>query len=419
MRIAGLGLAAALGMLPPAAFAADPASSLSRTAARQCQAEGPGFYYVPGTDTCLRIGGYLWTESYYNSYTDYPRQNDRTYWVSTFGLQVDARTATDYGPLRSHMEARMIWRSADPWSDGPAGADFQPWDMHIEFAGFTFGYLQSFFDFYANADVLGTDPATIGDETQIGLVGYTWKLGNGFAAQVSLEDSSARDAGLLPASPASTDPEEPYGATARLPEIVATFGQSGAWGSFLLSGALHQIGAASTQEGLGHTTDDWGYAVQGGMMFNLPVIAKGDTLYLQAAYADGAVSYLGLIDASGDFSAPDAFVRADGGLSKVRGWSAVTQYLHNWNDRWNSAFFGGMGRFDIDDPVARAAYGASGVTNVNVGANLTWTPVAPLAVTLQYDYNLYRADDYRPTGNGLPVASQEAHEVLLMVAATF
>lgn len=420
--MAGIGIAAALGALPPSAFAADPATAATARHVLQCKAEGQGFYYVPGSDTCLRVGGYLWAETYYNTFTDYPRENARTYWVSTFGLQIDARNATDYGPLRSYTDMRIIWRTAEPWGEAPENqAEFQPWDMHIEFAGFTFGYLQSFFDFYANANVMGTDPLTIGDQTQLPVLGYTWKLPNGFSAQLALEGSSARDAGILPAAPTGPgpDPDEPAGSATRWPEIVATFGQSGSWGDFLLSGALHQIAQSQTAGTTGASTDAWGYALQAGIMFNLPSIASGDTLYLQAAYADGAVSYLGLVDASGDFTAPDAFMRADGSLSKVRGWSVVGQYLHNWNDTWNSAFYGGYGRFDVEDVLARFTYGASGVGNWNLGANITWAPVGPFAVTLQYDYNLYSADDFRPASRGLPLASQAAHEVLLMFAATF
>ena len=32
---------------------------------RICDAFGAGFYYIPGTDTCLKIGGYVRAESHY------------------------------------------------------------------------------------------------------------------------------------------------------------------------------------------------------------------------------------------------------------------------------------------------------------------------------------------------------------------
>lgn len=420
---AGL-LGAVLGN--PQAQAAEPPGAASARYVKACTVEGPGFSYIPGSDTCLRLGGYLWAETYANNYTDYPAANARSYWVSTLGLVTDARTRTEYGTLRSYTDLRIIWRTADPWGEGVRdGADFAPHDIHIEFAGFTFGYLQSFFDFYANADVMGTDPATIGDGTQLPVLGYSWQLPEGFLAKISLEGSAARDNGILPvvASGAAVVAEDEAEAEAngvgRWPEIVATFGQSGDWGDFQLSGALHQIAQSPVSERLGATTGEWGYALQAGVMFNLPFLAPGDTLYLQAAYADGATSYLGLIDPSGRFSAPDAFQRLDGSLSKVAGWSAVGQFLHNWTPSWNSAFFGGYGRFDVADPLAQITYGASGIGNWNLGANLSWTPAGPFTVTLQYQYNLYEADGFRAGTQGPALASQAANDFLLMFAATF
>lgn len=421
MKLNRIGLALIAGAVSAtSAFAADlPIKAAGVTYVKQCTAEGVGFYYVPGTDTCLRIGGYTWAEGYYNTYTDYPLVNDKTYSVATFGLILDARTATEYGALRSYAELRFRWRTSDPWSDTPNQAQFSPHQIYIQYAGFTFGYAQSFFDFYANANVLGTDPATIGDDMRISLIGYTWELAHGFVANFSLEDANVRNSGVSPFDPTLPDVSENYQTGARAPEIVANFGQTGEWGQFQISGALHQVVASENASAIGTTTDTWGYAIQGGLMFNLPFIAEEDTLYLQTAYVDGAVSYLGLVNASGDFAPPDAFLTANGTLSKVSGWNVTAQFLHNWNDKWNTAIFGGYAAFDISNPAAALAYGATGGVNYNVGANLTWTPVDAFALSVQYGYNVYQADNYVDTGNGLPVASQKAHQVLLMAARTF
>ena len=420
MNIRGLGLVLAASVASTAAVAADlPVKAAGATYVRQCTAEGPGFYYVPGSETCLRIGGYTWAEGYYNTYTDYPSNYNKTYSIATFGLQVDARTQTDYGTLRAYMDVRLRWRSSDMFSDGPNTAEVAPWNIYIQFAGFTFGYAQSFFDFYANANVMGTDPATIGDDMRISLAGYTWEFANGFVAKASLEDSSVRNSGVSPSDPAWPDVTDNYQTGARMPEFVGAFGQEGDWGQWQLSGALHQVVASTTADFLGRTTSSWGYALQGGVMFNLPFLGEGDNLYLQTAYVDGAISYLGLVNASGQFQPPDAYINANGSLSRVSGWNVVGQLLHNWNEKWNTAVFGGYARFDMNDPTAQVAYGATSGTNYNVGANLTWTPVEPLAITLQYDYNVWQANGYVDTGYGLPVSSQKAHQVLLMFARTF
>ncbi|TCT04621.1 porin [Aquabacter spiritensis] len=425
MRYSGLVPAIVLAASSGGAFAADlPVKAAQAAYVKQCTAIGAGFYYVPGTDTCLRIGGYVRAEAYFNTYTDYPIENDKTYSIGLYGLIVDARTNTEYGVLRSYMDMRFLWRTANPWSDGPNRSQVVPWNIYIQFAGFTFGYAQSFFDFYANANVLGTDPGTIGDDTRLPLLAYTWEFANGWAATVSFEDANIRNSGIYAADPTLPDISDDYQSGARLPDFVANFGQTGDWGQAQLSGALHQVvGMTPLTAGAPYigatTTDEWGYAVQAGLMFNLPFIAEGDSLYLQSAYVNGAVAYLGLINASGAFAPPDAFIGANGSLSKVTGWNFTSQFLHNWNDKWQSAFFGGYAKFDLDDPIAQAGYGASAGVNYNLGGNLTWTPVNNLAITLQYDYNMYKANNYVDTGLGLPTASQAAHQVLFMVERDF
>ncbi|MCB1546180.1 MAG: porin, partial [Rhodoblastus sp.] len=86
----------------------------------------------------------------------------------------------------------------------------------------------------------------------------------------------------------------------RMPDIVANLRVDQPWGSAQLSAAVHRVGvgmyngaAFGTTPGnaLLNKSDSLGFAVQGGVKFNLPMIAPGDTLWLQATYAKGAVGY--------------------------------------------------------------------------------------------------------------------------------
>ncbi|MCJ8142155.1 porin [Ancylobacter sp. A5.8] len=411
----------AIAALPGAALAGDvPGQERPAGTLRKCTTSGSGFYVVPGTDTCLRLGGYVWAEGYYNSYTDYPPADAETYSIATYGLVLDARDATDYGTLRSYMEIRLQYRGAEEWGSGPPATEVDIWDAHVEFAGFTFGKTQSIFDFYANQNVLGTDPATIGDQQQTTIGAYRWNLANGWAATLSLEDAALRAAGV-----SEGDPRLGAGVTqsSDLPELVAAISQSGDWGQFQLSGALHQIRASVTAlEGSpvrAGTSEDWGYALQAGIMFNLPALGAGDTLYLQTAYTDGATSYLGLIDPSGAFAPPDAYIGADGALSRVSGWNVTAQLLHNWSDTWQSTLFGGYARYDLNDAATPLGDSASHGINYNVGGNIVWSPLPAFSLILQYDYNVIEAQGGIAPGAGLTGGSQQAQQLLLMAQRLF
>jgi hypothetical protein len=386
--------------------------------AEKCKA--PGSFYAPSIDTCIDFGGYVWAEGYYNSFADYPAGYDRNYGIGTLGLTANSTTDTAYGPFKVFVDVRLQYRSADAWSDGPSEFEVVPWNIYADYAGFTVGYQGSKFDFYSNANVQGTDPATIGDSEQILLAAYTHQFAHGWSATLSVEQGWGERQGGVNAADANSSAV--FGQNSKHPDFVAAVGQTTDWGQFQLSGALHQV-RTETDAGSGYTGASdpkmWGYAVQGGVMVDLPHIASGDSLYLQAAYVDGAVTYLGLVNASGDFAPPDAYIDANGDLSGVTGWNLTAQYLHNWSPTLQSALFGGVARFKLANSEAEATYGASGGTNYNVGANLTWNPIQPLSLTAQYDYNMYKANDFINTGNGLPKASQDAHQILLMTQYTF
>lgn len=412
-------IVAGIGGFGAAGHAADLLSVKTQTSyMRACPSAGEGFFYIPGTDTCLRIGGYLWAEGYYNTYTNYPVENDKTYSVATAGVILDARTQTDYGTLRSYFEGRFRWRTADPWSNGPNWTEVEVWNAYVQYGGFTAGKAQSFFDFYANANVLGTDPATIGDDTRLSLIAYTHEFMKGLSATLSFEDASDRQGGIFAANPGLFSTDD-FQAGVRSPDIVGNVKYEGEWGTAQLSGALHQVNAQSLLAPLGSAQDSWGYALQAGIMFNLPALGEGDTLYLQAAYVDGAVAYLGLVDPSGSYTPPDAFQGTFGGLSKVSGWNVTASLLHNWNEKWSSALFGGYAAYDFNDPTAQLIYGASGGVNYNVGGYLAFAPVKHFTVALQYDYTFNEAKDYILTAFSPTQASVNASQVLLFISRDF
>src|ERR1700748_3420690 len=66
-----LGSAAALLAVGGAQAADLPVKAKAVEYVRICSLYGAGFWYIPGTDTCIKIGGYLRVDSTFNGSTVY------------------------------------------------------------------------------------------------------------------------------------------------------------------------------------------------------------------------------------------------------------------------------------------------------------------------------------------------------------
>src|SRR6476659_7451986 len=83
---------------------------------RICSLYGAGFFYIPGTDTCIKLGGYVRVDTTFNGgIYDAPVWNgnggagdrfvDQINSRSRMALTVDTRTATEYGVVRTFGQA--------------------------------------------------------------------------------------------------------------------------------------------------------------------------------------------------------------------------------------------------------------------------------------------------------------------------
>jgi hypothetical protein len=69
---------------------------------RICDVYGTGFFYIPGTETCLRIGGQMRFETRFD--VNGVGVMD---WFSRFQLNVDVRNETEWGTVRGYAEGRF------------------------------------------------------------------------------------------------------------------------------------------------------------------------------------------------------------------------------------------------------------------------------------------------------------------------
>ena len=107
-----LGSAAGLVAMSGAQAADLPVKAKPVEYVRICSLYGAGFFYIPGTDTCIKLGGYLRVDSTFNGNSDvqpalsgdagpHNRYGDYFAARSRLALTVDTRTATEYGVVRT------------------------------------------------------------------------------------------------------------------------------------------------------------------------------------------------------------------------------------------------------------------------------------------------------------------------------
>jgi Porin subfamily len=219
-----LGSAAGLLAMGGAQAADLPVKAKAVEYVRICSLYGAGFFYIPGTDTCIKLGGYLRADLTYNGgIYDAPfwngeggiadryanKYNDR----SRMALTIDTRTATEYGVVRTFSQAdfqfstfgatNAIGYSASLFAAGTNGqlnndtvgnGNVAVEMAFVQFAGFTFGksasaYSSPWHGYPGN----NTSFLVGGYDTVTGInnIQYSWQFGNGVSATIGMDDSSA------------------------------------------------------------------------------------------------------------------------------------------------------------------------------------------------------------------------------------
>ena len=369
---------------------------------RVCSTYGAGFFYIPGTETCLRVGGRVRAE--YQYLEPQFREDPSIGFRARARVALDARTATAYGLLRTYVRMEMERNTGTyAGSTGSNLSNINPniAQAYIQFGGLTAGRTTSYF---ANSDLPNANITTLRfyDYPDVNLLAYTFSFGNGFSASLSLEEGAFAGNELTTITPV-VDPDTGVttftrGAQAgqNWPDLVANVKYAGTWGSAQLSGALHQVRSNVLVDGDYDSELGWAIGTQIGI--NLPALAAGDALWFAAAYADGALGYLGFgsnvtgVGASGaarpaaGFAVADAYVDVDGDIETGRGWQVAGGLRHYWIPTVRS---------NIHGSYASVEYGGSGLIGAatiadfdewRVGANTFWSPVSGLDIGVEVLY---------------------------------
>ncbi len=168
---------------------------------RVCDAFGTGYFYIPGTETCLKIGGYVRVDieggdpggqDTYGFNADGERVafggGDSWRTRTRVALRLSTATDTEYGALKTYTEVRFD-------RDDNSDSDSYLQEGYIELAGFLVGYTDSAFSSFtgfANENINDYWDVDYGDFQTTQLT-YKYDTGAGFSAVISLEDGSDSD----------------------------------------------------------------------------------------------------------------------------------------------------------------------------------------------------------------------------------
>ena len=392
-----------------------------------CSLYGVGFYYIPGTDMCIKIGGWVRAEYAWgvngssvqtygaNAYLD-NRSTNNSWWRVRGYITADARNQTEYGTVRGYIAVGI---STDDLGNGEQQT-FNANRAFIQWAGFTFGRAASFYDFFAGAAVsyFGFYPQSDTGDGGKDVLAYTAQFGNGFSASIAAElprreqiigtpTGAITAAGVITGGVGSITGGGPisnlgYGGF-QAPDLVANVRVDQAWGSAQLAAAAHQLNGlyynntvgALNPEASGHPDDKVGWAVMGGLKLNAPMIGAGDYFQMQANYTQGAGRYI-FQNPNGNMYLQHGQdlgygIQSDGVYGGTLGlgtatdiqlttaWNVNASYEHFWSPRWRTSIHGGYAEVKYGEQANAILCtlqgdggGAGNLAVANAGCNNNW-----------------------------------------------
>jgi hypothetical protein len=320
-----LGSAAALATVG-VAQAADLAVAEPVSYVKVCDAFGPGYWYSPGTQTCIRVGGYARFEAYF--------QNDQTVDATSFStsnvvasttsvltlgtsvsnavtltttgtlivsslsaatfatfnsnvtsddhvfrsaqtVNVTAKSMTEFGPLTGFVEyANNTTYTGIGWRNlGLSQA-------YIEWGPILAGHTSTIFTYVSDFTVSG---GMYVGRSRVDQVRFSWASG-GFGLQLALQDY--RDSANY--VPSGTVPDVVGAITFKAGDIDLKV--AAAWGDRANYLVTQSNGANGISGPAAPAPDTW--AVLAGFGVNLPMIAAGDRFAISAGYSKNSPEWL-------------------------------------------------------------------------------------------------------------------------------
>jgi hypothetical protein len=432
-----LGSAAGLAVASLAAISGAQAADLpvkAKVAAQYvkvCSLYGKRFYYIPGTDTCVRIGGYIRADYHYNA-----RGGGTPAWENGGGLHNGYQTLTDTSPYATRHRAILIvdTRSQSAYGtvrsliqmgfsnenqQSSSGPSIYFARAFIQFAGFTFGRGVSPYTIYNCGSDCRYHTAQFSSSNAAGganLAIYTAQFGGGLEGNVWIEEQRRDPVTLLdpiagtgvPAIGGKADSKS----TEQYPDFGLNLTLQQAWGHIGASIVGHNAsgGYYGGTTVTGHPSSTLGWAAEVGGKFKLPWLgSRKDYFGIAFGYGHGATKYSGgnnlpnaVLFGSGNQLglgyAMDGIYVPGGDVELTTSWNINTAVEHWWRPNLHTSLYYAMSNMSYSDAVKNTslfctANAQFAPTNCDpdwsgweVGSRTQWEPVPNLELGLDVFY---------------------------------
>ncbi|MDF2369224.1 MAG: porin [Rhizobiaceae bacterium] len=312
---------------------------------RVCDAFGTGYFYIPGTETCLKISGFARFRVDFDS-------NDDSYNSTARGrLNIQAKEDTEMGLLHAYL--RIQADTSPNAEDGSTSSTSNTYgydgnavfdQAYLELGGLIAGYTENSFVNSKNGGASGfgshTDDGLAYGDGQANQIGYNFTGANWFAAISANDDGDA---------------------ASYTPDFTGRVG--GVWGGMTVYVAA----------GYDQSAENFGVKIG----LNTDIGTAGN-LIVQGFYADGPTVY------SAATSAP-----AFGASMFTPEWSVLGSYQHTMSSTLTASIGGQYSADYYTAPITGylpLGSANSGMDSWAVEGSLVWTPVANFEVRSEIKY---------------------------------
>lgn len=346
----------------------------------------PGSFKLPGSDTSIKLGGYVQLDAIYDikgdqgrgiSLADAPldgsaaakRKGTTTFSARTSRFNVETQTNTTGGPIKTRIEFDFFTAEGSETYTNSARPRLR--HAYGSYGGVLAGQTWSNF---MDVDSIPDTLEFIGPTGQVFIrqpqVRYTMATGadSNFAVAVENPQSDARDVG------------GDVTALDRGPDLTGRWTQTGKWGHVAVRGLLRDL---RVDDGAGEHQASrlgWGLGLSGSFK-----LGAADTFLYQINGGQGIGRYIQDANSAAAYTASTATLRAQ----KAIGGFAGLQ--HQWAAALRSNVVYGMVRNHND-----SGFGSIGELNKEtrqVHANLIWSPVKQVDLGLEYVWGERKTED--------------------------